>query len=167
MKAILAFLFHLVIALLAAPMLALLGGAAFVYPLIRYTGISSASPQQFFSEHLFLFLALASMWLGYQVCDTFTSRLAVWVWVPAILLLAIRIAIWRASESVLAHASVVEHFFTASCQLQNFQNANFAESCADKLLLMQLVIAPVGYSVGAAIYHVLKTKRRDQSTVSP
>ena len=166
MKPTLAFLFHLVSASLAVPMLALLCSAGIVYPLIRHIGFSSTNPQQFCSEHLFLFLVLTGMWLAYLVCDTFTSRLAIWVWVPAVLLLGVRIAMWWSSGSVLYHSSIVEHFFTANCQFQSWRDATFAERCGDKLLLMQLVIAPFGYSAGAAIYHLLKAKRRGHTVAA-
>jgi hypothetical protein len=166
MKPILAFLFHLLIASLAVPMLALLSSAGIVYPLIRHIGFSSTNPQQFCSEHLFLFLLLTGIWLAYLVCDTFTSRSALWVWVPAVLLLGIRIAMWRLSGSVLYHSSVVEHFFAANCQFQSWRETTFAQRCGDKLLLMQLVIAPFGYSAGAAIYHMLRAKRRGRTIVA-
>jgi hypothetical protein len=146
-------------------MLALFCSAGIEYSLIRRFSFSSTNPQQFYSEHLFLFLALTGMWLAYLVCGTFTSRLAIWVWIPAILLLGIRIVMWWSSGSVLYHSSVVGHFFTANCQFESWRDANFAERCGDKLLLMQLVIAPLGYSAGAAIYHLLKAKRPGQMIV--
>ena len=158
MKTLLGFLFHLVIASLAVPMLALFS-SGMVYSLIRHW-LLSANPQQFYSDHLFLFVAVSGMWLAYLVCETFTDRLAAWVWIPAVLLVAVRIAMWSRSGSVLYHSSVVEHFFTANCQFQSWREGNFAERCGDKLLLMQLVIGFLGYSAGAAIYHILGAGRR-------
>jgi hypothetical protein len=136
-----------------------------VYSLIRHIGFFNRNPQQFYSEHLFLFLAVAGMCLAYLVCDTFTDRLATWVWTPAVLLLGLRIAIWWSSGSVLYHPSVIEHFFTANCQFESWRYGNFAERCGDKLLLMQLVIGPIGYSAGAAIHHMVVAKRSAQTVV--
>ena len=92
--------------------------------------------------------------------DTFTYRSAVWVWIPALLAFAVRVAIWRSTGSVLFHSSVVEHFITADCQLQNWRDAHFTSRCGDMLFLMQLVICPVAYSAGAAIQRIVERKRR-------
>lgn len=166
MKSTLAFLCHLAIASLAVPMMALVCSFAIVYSLIRLIRDSSTNAQQFYSQHLFLLLFVTGMWLAYLVCDTFTSRYAAWVWMPAVFLLGLRIAMWWSSGSVLYHPSAVAHFVTANCQFQNWRAANFAGRCGDKLLLMQPVIGALGYSAGAAIYHILGAKRRAQTAVS-
>jgi hypothetical protein len=165
MKLVLAFLFHLVIALLAVPMLALFS-APMMYSVIRHIAFSAAGPQQFYSNHLFLFAGATGLWLAYLVCGTLTSRSAVWVWIPALLAFALRVAIWRSSGSVLFHSSVVEHFFTADCQIQAWHDTEFASRCADKLFLMQLVVGTFGYSAGAAIQHIVELRRRRSDAVS-
>jgi hypothetical protein len=158
MKPTLAFIFHLAIAALAVPMLALIS-SVMVYSIMRHVAFSAASPQQFYSDHLFLFAAATGLWLAYFVCDTFTSRSAAWVWIPALIAFALRIAMWRSTESVLPHSSVVGRFLTADCQIQNWRDVGFAERCSDKLFLMQLVVGTLGYSAGWAIHRVVKPKR--------
>jgi hypothetical protein len=159
MKPVLAFVFHFVIATLVVPMLALIS-APMVYSVMRHVLFFATGPQQFYSDHLFLFVAATGLWLAYLVCDTFTSRSAVWVWIPALLVLALRVAIWRSTGSVLFHSSVVEHFFTADCQIQTYRDTEFVSRCADKLFLMQLVVGTFGYSAGAAIQHIVEVRRR-------
>ena len=165
MKPVLAFVFHLAIATLAVPMLALIS-APMVYSVMRNIAFLATGPQQFYSDHLFLFVAATGLWLAYLVCDTFTSRSAVWVWVPALLAFVLRVAIWRSAGSVLFHSSVVEHFFTADCQMQTWRDIEFASRCADKLFLMQLVVGTLGYSAGAAIQHIVELRRRRFDAVS-
>jgi hypothetical protein len=152
MKPALTFVFHFVIAILIVPGLALLSGSM-VYSVMRHIASSATGPQRFYSDHLFLLVAATGLWLAYVVCDTFTNRSAVWVWIPALLVFAVRVAIWRSTGSVFFHSSVVEHFFAADCQIQNWRNA-------DKLFLMQTVIGPFGYSAGAAIQRIVERKRR-------
>ena len=165
MKPVLAFLFHLFIATLAVPILALIS-ASMVYSAIRHVAFFATGPQQFYSDHLFLFVAATGLWLAYLVCDTFTSRSAVWVWIPALLAFALRVAIWRSTGSVLFHSSIVEHFFTADCQIQTWRDTEFASRCADKLFLMQLIVGTLGYSAGAAIQHIVEVRRRHFHAVS-
>lgn len=152
MKPLLAFLFHLVIAVLVVPMLAMNSGAL-VYRVVRHIAVSPTSPQRFFSDHLFVLVAATGLWLAYLVSDTFSSRSAVWVCIPALLLLAVRITMWRSTGSVLFHVGVVEHFFTADCQIEAWRDVGFAERCGDKLFLMQVVVGTLGYSIGAAIHN--------------
>jgi hypothetical protein len=159
MKPVLAFVFHFILATLAVPMLALIS-APMVYSVMRRIALSATRPQQFYSDHLFLFVAANGLWLAYLVCDTFTSRSAVWIWIPILLALALRIAIWRSTGSVLFHPSVVEHFFTADCQIQNWRDPEFATRCADKLFLMQMVVGSFAYSAGAAIQQIVEIRRR-------
>ena len=165
MKPVLAFAFHFVIAMLAVPMLALFS-ASMAYRVMRHVAFPATGPQQFYSDHLFLFVAATGLWLAYLVCDTFTSRSAVWVWIPALLAFALRVAIWRSTGSVLFHSSVVEHFFTADCQIQTWHDTEFASRCADKLFLMQLIVGTFGYSAGAAIQRVVELRRRRSDAVS-
>jgi hypothetical protein len=165
MKPALAFVFHFVIATLAVPMLALIS-APIVYSVLRHIAFFATGPQQFYSDHLFLFVAATGLWLAYLVCDTFTSRSAMWVWIPTLLVFAVRVAIWWSTGSVLFHSSVVEHFFTANCQMQAWRDPEFASRCADRLFLMQIVVATFGYSVGAAIQHIVELRRRRLDPVS-
>jgi hypothetical protein len=165
MKPVLAFVLHFAIATLAVPMLALIS-APMVYSVMRHITFFSTGPQQFYSDHLFLFVAATGLWLAYLVCDTFTNRSAVWVWIPALLAFALRVAIWRSTGSVLFHSSIVEHFFTADCQIQAWRDTEFASRCADKLFLMQLVVGTFGYSAGAAIQHIVELRRRRFDAVS-
>jgi hypothetical protein len=164
MKPALAFVFHLFIAILAVPMLALF--SVTVYSVVRRIAHTSTTPQQFYSEHLFLFVGATGLWLAYLVCDTFTSRSAIWVWIPALLVFALRVVMWRSEGSVLFHSSFVEHFFTADCRIQSWRDPDFASRCADKLFLMQLVIGMFGYSAGGTIQRVVKRRRRRSDAVS-
>ena len=159
MRAALAFAFHLAIAVLAVPMLAMFSGAA-LYRVVHLIGLSATSPQQFFSDHLFMLAAETGLWLAYLVCETFTSKSAAWVWIPALLLFAVRVAMWQSTGSVLFHSSFVEHFFTADCQIQSWRDAGFADRCADKLFLTQLVVGAFGYSAGAAIHNGVALMRQ-------
>ena len=165
MKPVLTFVFHFVVAILIVPGLALLSGTM-LYSVMRHIVSSATGPQRFYSDHLFLLVAVTGLWLAYVVCDTFTSRSAVWVWIPALLFFTVRVAIWRSTRSVFFHSSVVEHFFTADCQIENWRDADFASRCGDKLFLMQLVIGPFWYSAGAAIQRIVKSKRRSNVVFS-
>ena len=165
MKPALTFVFHFVIAILIVPGLALLSGTM-LYSVMRHIVPFATDPQRFYSDHLFLLVAVTGLWLAYVVCDTFTSRSAVWVWIPALLFFAVRVAIWRSTGSVFFHSSVVEHFFTADCQIDNWRDADFASRCGDKLFLMQLVIGPFWYSAGAAIQRIVQCKRRSNVVFS-
>jgi len=165
MKPLLAFIFHLVIALLAVPLLTLFSGVM-VHWVIRYVGLSAKSPQQFISDHLLLLVAATGLSLAYLVCDTFTSRSAVWVWIPALLVFAVRVSTWRSTGSVLFHSSVVEHFITVNCQIQSWRDVGFAERCSDKLFLMQVVVGTFGYSAGAVLYYIVKLTHRSEAVPS-
>ncbi len=165
MKLVLTFVFHFVIATLIVPGLAFISGGL-LYSLMRYISSAATDPQRFYSDYLFLLVAASGLWLAYVVCDTFTNRSAVWVWLPALLAFALRVAVWRSTGSVFFHSSVVEHFFTADCQIQNWRNANFASRCGDKLFLMQIVIGPFGYSAGAAIQRIVERRRRSSVVFS-
>ncbi|MGO9088434.1 MAG: hypothetical protein ACLQBK_24775 [Candidatus Sulfotelmatobacter sp.] len=165
MKPLLAFIFHLAIALLAVPMLTFFSGVM-VHWVMRDVGLSAKGPQQFYSDHLFLLVAVTGLWLAYLVCDTFSSRAAAWLWIAGLLAFALRVSIWRSTGSVLFHSSVVEHFFTANCQIQTWHDVGFAERCSDKLFLMQAVVGTFGYSAGAVLYYIVKLTHRS-GTVSP
>lgn len=164
MRPLPAFLFHVAIAMLIVPGLALLSGSM-LYSIIRHFASSATSPQQFYSDHLFLLVTVSGLWLAYAVCDVFTNRSAVWVWIPALLAFVVRVAVWRSAGSVFFHTGIVEHFFTADCQIGDWRDASFPSSCGDKLLFMQLVVGPFGYSVGAVIQRVVERKRH--SAVDP
>jgi|SRR5579862_1916787 len=164
MKAALTFAFHFGIAILIVPGLTLVS-APILYSVIRRI-TSVPTGQQFYSDHLFLLVAANGLWLAYAVCDTFTNKSATWVWIPVLLAFVVRVAIWRSTGSVLFHAGVVEHFFTADCQIQNWRDPDFVSRCADKLFLMQLVIGSFGYSAGAAIQRTVERKRRSNVVFS-
>jgi hypothetical protein len=159
MKLALAFVFHLVIAILVTPMLALFS-AVTVYSIVRHIAYSGTTPQQFYSDHLFIFVFVTGLWLAYLVCDTLTDKSAAWVWIPALLAFSLRVVMWRSEGNVLVHSSVVEHFFTADCQIQTWRDPEFASRCADKLFLMQVVIGAFGYSAGAVIQRIVALRRR-------
>jgi hypothetical protein len=65
-----------------------------------------------------------------------------------------------ALNRILFHSSIVEHFFTADCQIQTWREIDFASRCGDKLFLMQLVVGTCAYSAGAAIQHIVKLRHR-------
>jgi len=165
MKPVLAFMFHFVIAILAVPMLTLFS-APMANLVMRHLAFSATSPQQFFSDHLLFFAGATGLWLSYLVCDTFTSRSAVWVWIPALLAFGLRVAIWRSTGSALFHDSVVEHFFTVDCQIEAWHDAEFPSRCADKLFLMQLVVGTFAYSAGAVIQRIVEMRRHRSDAVS-
>ena len=73
-----AYLFHLAIATLTIPIVALNLGAL----LYRLTN-KALSPQQFYSDHLFSLIGCTGVLLAYLVSSTFANREAMWVWVPA------------------------------------------------------------------------------------
>jgi hypothetical protein len=92
MKPVLTFVFHFVIAILIVPGLSLLSGTM-LYSVMRHIISSATDPQRFYSDHLFLLVAVNGLLLAYVVCDTFTSRSAVWVWIPALLVFAVPYAV--------------------------------------------------------------------------
>jgi hypothetical protein len=165
MKPLLAFIFHLVVALLAVPTLTVFS-AVMVHWVVRYIGLSAKGPQQFYSDHLLPLVAVTGLWLAYLVCDTFTSRSAAWLWIAGLLAFALRAVMWWSTGSVLFHSSVVEHFFTADCQIQAWHDIGFTERCSDKLFLMQAVVGTFGYSAGAVLYYIVKVTHRSDA-VSP
>lgn len=142
MKSALAFLMHLVIALLAVPMLTLIGGGL-ADSIARYVRAAAGSPGQFYSDHLFLLTTLIGVLLAYWVCQRLSCRMAVWVWIPAVIAFALRIAVWCSTGSVLFRRSVTEHFVTADCQVGAWRDVGFSTRCSDKLLLMPLILAPL------------------------
>jgi hypothetical protein len=165
MKSALIFILHLLIALLAIPMLTFIfGGVA--DSIARNIGSAERGPGQFYSDHILLLTSLIGVSLAYWVCATLSSRSAVWVWVPAVIAFAIRVAAWFSTGSVLFRGSVVEHFITADCQVEDWRNAGFSAHCSDKLLLMPLILAPIAYSVGAALQRFLAQRRRSDALLS-
>jgi len=165
MRSALAFICHLAVALLATPTVTFFS-TTLAYWVIRYVGSAATSPQQFYSDHLLLLASVSGLLLGYWVCETFTSRSAIWVWIPAVLALGVRIAVWRSTGSVLFHASVIEHFVTADCQIQSWREAGFTTFCSDKLLLMPVIVGSLGYSVGAAVQRIVVLRRRSNALPS-
>jgi hypothetical protein len=148
-KRILECLFHLAIATLVVPMLTMIS-AGLVYPLASL--ISAANMHQFYSDHILALTTITGLWLAYILSDPFASRCAPWIWIPSALGFIARILTWRAEGSVLFHSGIIEHFFTAHCQIQNYRELDFASHCSDKLFLTPLVLGSLGYSVGAAIH---------------
>ena len=165
MKPALAFIMHLVIALLAVPMLTLIFGAL-SGSIARDMGATGRDPGQFYSDHVLLLTSLIGALLAYWVCETLSSRSAVWVWIPAVIGFALRVAAWFSTGSVLFRGSVIEHFITADCQVEDWRNAGFSAHCSDKLLLMPWILAPVAYSVGAALHRCLAQRRRTDALLS-
>jgi len=87
------------------------------------------------------------------MCGTFPDTSAQWVWVPATMAFLFRVIDWRTTGSVLTGpGSLVEHFFTANCQIQNYSEAGFATRCFDKLFVTPLWIGTLAYSAGAVIH---------------
>jgi len=121
--------------------------------------MNSTSAAQFYSEHLLLITALAGLSLGYFVSNEVTVIGASWVWLPAILVLSVRLLTWRASASLLLHVGIFQHFFAANCQIQNWRDPSFQSNCVDKMLLTPLVIGSIAYSAGAVIYRMLRIGR--------
>jgi uncharacterized membrane protein YeaQ/YmgE (transglycosylase-associated protein family) len=159
MKSTLAFILHLVIALLAVPMLTLIFGGV-TGSIARYIGARGRSPGQFYSDHVFLLTSLIGALLAYWVCETLFSRSAVWIWIPAVIAFTVRLGAWFSTGSVLFRGSVVEHFITAECPVEGWRDAGFSAHCSDKLLLMPLILGLMGYSIGAALQRLLDQKRR-------
>jgi hypothetical protein len=150
-KRILAYLLHLAIATLAVPALTLLS-SGLAYSLVGHALTSAASPQQFYSDHLLALAVITGLWLAYSVCDAFTSMGALWVWIPSTLVFVARILSWRAGGSVLFHSGIIQHFFAAGCQIQDYREPAFALRCSDKLFLTPFVVGSLAYSAGSAIH---------------
>ena len=164
MRSFLGFFFHLIVGMLCVPFLALFCSAGLLWPVLHLLTLTATSAQQFYSNHLFALVAITAVILGYLVSDTFTVKGAEWVWIPALIVLVIRIVFWRWSGSVLYSQSVIGHFVTANCQIQDWRDPNFGTRCGDELFLMQLVIGGCGYSVGATIFR-LKARFRPHVSV--
>jgi hypothetical protein len=147
-KRILAYLFHLLAAALAVPMLTMVLSLPLLYWFVSFT--SATNPQQFYSEHL-LTLAITGLWLGYFTYETFPSMCALWIWIPLTLGFVVRVLSWRADGSVLFHSGIIEHFFVADCQIQNWHEPAFSSRCSDKLFVSPLIVGSLAYSAGAAI----------------
>jgi len=151
MKRILAYCGHLFAATLAVPWLTIMA-AGLAFGIVRPFIASVNTPQRFYSQHVIFLAAITGMLLAYCTSGTFTSKSALWVWIPATMVFVFRVLDWRASGSALVGSgSLVEHFFTANCQFQNWRQTGFDEGCPDKLFLTPLFIGSLFYSAGAAI----------------
>ena len=147
-----AYIFHLCMAGLVVPWLPMFS-AGLSYWLIGRFFSADHSPQAFYSDHLILTAILSGLFLAYAICDMLTARGAVWVWVPFTLVFLVRVLTWR--ESVLFHSSILHHFFTNGCQIQDWREPTFASRCADKLFLTQVFAGALAYSCGALIHRLV------------
>lgn len=146
---------HIVIATLAVPWLTILAGGL-IYGVFSPFLTSVNTPQQFLSDHLMFLVVVVGASLAYAVSGTFTSRSALWVWIPATIVFVLRVLDWRATGSALVGSgSFIEHFFTANCQFNNWREGGFDSRCPDKLFLTPLFIGGLSYSAGAAIHRVI------------
>lgn len=151
MKRILAYGGHLLVATLAVPWLTMMA-AGLAHGVFSPFLASVNTPQQFYSDHVIFLVVVVGMLLSYGMSGRFTSRSALWVWIPATTVFVFRVLDWRASGSALVGSgSLSEHFFTVNCQIQNWREAGFDERCHDKLFLTPLFIGSLSYSAGAAI----------------
>ena len=150
MKRTLAYVGHLLVATLAVPWLTLLTGG-FIYGVFS-PFLTGNTPQRFLSDHLLFLVVIVGALLGYTLSATFTSRSALWVWIPTTIAFLLRVLDWRAAGSVLVGSgSFIEHFFTANCQFNDWREAGFDSRCPDKLFLTPLFIGALSYSAGSAI----------------
>ncbi|MGA9529623.1 MAG: hypothetical protein WBS24_16020 [Terriglobales bacterium] len=155
MKSTLAYVGHLLIATLAVPWLTILAGGV-TYGVFSPFLTSVKTPQQFLSDHLVSLVVVVGVLLAYVLSTTFTSRSALWVWIPATIVFVLRVLVWRAAGSALAGSgSFIEHFFTANCQFNDWRQGGFDSRCPDKLFLTPLFIGGLSYSAGAAIHRVI------------
>ena len=155
MKRTLAYVGHLLIATLAVPWLTILAGGL-TYGVFSPFLTSVKTPRQFLSDHLIFLVVIVGALLAYALSATFTSRSALWVWIPATIVFVLRVLDWRATGSALVGSgSFIEHFFTANCQFNNWREAGFDSRCPDKLFLTPLFIGGLSYSAGAAIHRVI------------
>ena len=146
---------HIVIATLAVPWLTILAGGL-IYGVFSPFLTSVNTPQQFLSDHLMFLVVVVGASLAYAVSGTFTSRSALWVWIPATIVFVLRVLDWRATGSALVGSgSFIEHFFTVNCQFNNWREGGFDSRCPDKLFLTPLFIGGLSYSAGAAIHRVI------------
>jgi hypothetical protein len=156
MKRIMAYVGHLFIATLGVPPMTIMVGGL-TYGVFSPFLPSGNTPQQFLSDHLIFLVVVAGALLAYVVSGTFASRPALWVWIPAIIVFVLRVLDWRASGSALVGSgSVIEHFFTANCQIQNWREGGFASRCFDRLYVTQLFVGALAYSAGAAIHRIIQ-----------
>src|SRR5271156_1873031 len=156
MKRTLAYMGHLVIATLGVPPLTIMAGGL-TYGLFSPFLNSVNTPQQLLSNHLILLVVAAGALLGYAITGTLTSRSALWVWIPVTIAFLLRVLEWRASGSALVGSgSIVEHFFTANCQIQNWSEGGFVSRCFDRLYVTQLFVGALAYSAGAAIRRIIE-----------
>ena len=118
------------------------------------------SAQQFYSDHLLVLASVTGLVLGYFVCGEITNRSAVWVWIPVVIAFGMRIAVWYSTGSVLFRESFVGHFITGDCQVSSWRDVGFSTRCADKLLLIPVILGPMAYSLGAALQRFLAQRRR-------
>jgi len=155
MKRTLAYVGLTLIATLAVPWLTILAGGL-IYGVFSPFLTSVNTPQQFLSDHLIFLVVVVGASLAYAVSGTFTSRSALWVWIPATIVFVLRVLDWRATGSALVGSgSFIEHFFTANCQFNNWREGGFDSRCPDKLFLTPLFIGGLSYSAGAAIHSVI------------
>ncbi len=145
---------HLCASALVVPGLTLLlmsVGFWFVHHLL---GIGD-SVQQFYSDYFLLTAVIVGLGLAYEVCDTFTVKGALWVWIPFTLIFAVRVLTWETSGSVLFQSGFIGHFFMANCQIARWADPDFTSRCSDKLFLTQLFMGTLAYSCGAFIWNVV------------
>ncbi len=90
MKRTLAYVGHIVIATLAVPWLTILAGGL-IYGVFSPFLTSVNTPQQFLSDHLMFLVVVVGASLAYAVSGTFTSRSALWVWIPATIVFVLRV----------------------------------------------------------------------------
>jgi hypothetical protein len=155
MKRTLAYVGHILIATLAVPWLTILA-SGLIYGVFSPFLTSVNTPQQFLSDHLMFLVVVVGASLAYAVSGTFTSRSALWVWIPATVVFVLRVLDWRATGSALVGSgSFIEHFFTANCQFNNWREGGFDSRCPDKLFLTPLFIGGLSYSAGAAIHRFI------------
>jgi hypothetical protein len=154
MKRTTAYVGHLLIATLGVPWLTIMAGGL-TYGIFSPFLTSVNTPQQFLSDHLKFLVVVAGALIAYVVSGTYKSRSALWVWIPATIVFVLRVFDWRASGSALGGSgSIVEHFFTANCQIQNWHEGGFASRCFDRLYVTQFFVGALAYSAGAAIRRI-------------
>lgn len=160
MKRIVAYGLHLVVAALAVPWLTLMA-SSLAYGVFSPFLTSVGTPQQFYSDYLLFLVVVVGALLAYAVSDNYMAGPAIWVWIPFTAVFLLRVLYWQAGGSVLGGpGSILEHFFTAHCQIQNWREAGFDSRCPDKLFLTPLFIGSLSYSAGAAIHRIRQHSRR-------
>jgi len=154
-KRIFTYVAHLAAATLAVPMLTIFLSSS-VYSAVAL--IHSANPQQFYSDHILSATAVTALCLSYFVSGAPTSKPALWVWIPSTIGFIARVLSWRETGSVLFHSGIVEHFFAASCQIQDFRETTFGIRCGDKLFLTPMFVGGLAYSAGAAVRQAVQSR---------